>query len=118
MAAKPTKADKKATAERRAGRPKMRVSSAYGFVAPVGVIQQQRIDHAVAHAARIQQMLEKTTLSAASRKQLESALEEYTDLIYDAGPESLAQAHEFLGVQTPPDLTTDQLKRSVAHLEG
>lgn len=121
MAAKRSKPDKAGKTDRaalRALRPKQRVSTAYGFVAPAGVLQQQRVDHAIAHTARIQQMLEKPTLSAESRKLLEDALEDYRDLIHDAGPEALAQAHEFLGVQTPADLTPDHLTRAVSHLRG
>jgi hypothetical protein len=98
--------------------PKLKVSRVHGYVAPVGVIQQQRIDHAIAHSARILLALQKPDIPAASRAALENALEDYKDLIHQAGSASVAEAHETLVALTPSDLTHDQVRAARAHLEG
>lgn len=109
---------KQSRKELRKALPKMRVSRVHDLIAPEGVIQQQRVDHAVAHTARILENLKKDTLSAESRANLENALEDYKDLIHQAGAASFADAHELLQIRTPADLNHDQLKAAVAHLEG
>lgn len=104
--------------EARKALPKLRVSRAFGMVAPAGVIQQGRIDHAIAHTARILEALKNPDISAASRANLEDALEDYKDLIHQAGADAVKDSHETLAIVPPADLTADQVAAAVSHLEG
>lgn len=104
--------------ELRKALPKLKVSRAHGIVAPEGVIQQGRIDHAIAHTARILEALKKDTLSDASRQNLEDALEDYKDMLHQVGPDAVKDSHETLVTVPPADLTPEQIKAAVSHLEG
>lgn len=108
---------KKNRVELRKALPKLKVSRAHAMVAPVGVIQQGRIDHAIAHTARILRALENPDLSAASRANLEDAIEDYKDMMHQVGPEAIKDSHETLGFVPPADLTVEHIDAAVAHLE-
>lgn len=89
-----------------------------GMVVPVGVIQPERIEHAITHSARILQKLQEVPDDHPSRPGWEQALADYRDLIQQAGSIALHSAHERLRARGIHDMTPAKMKASVRHLEG
>lgn len=88
-----------------------------GPVVPIGVIQDGRVAHAIAHAARIRQRLEADPRHK-DRALFQDALEGYRALIASAGPDALERAARKVRDELPADLSPAMLSAAVTYLEG